>query len=323
MKIKQILAFLFFSALNCSGQAAAQISVFEDLLYWHASQETTSVWAYQFTLNPSNNVNDPVNQGTYFTEPNVHFGWSPGVRLGMQYTPDNYFDTELYWTNFSTKTTDSITVPDGQLLLPQFFNGFTTTNVYNAAQLYWHLEMNMIDAMIGRQFNPLDSLSVHPFVGIKGGTINQTINSAWQMLFFDIPLYHADEHLKNNFSGIGPSLSLNSLWTLFKGFNIRSDFQTALLWGYWKVNDSFNRPVSLFYPQKYIESNTNNSLGAFMASYFLGFEWTFQVRATVTLKAGYEMQFWNNQLRLPVFQALPIHGDLTLQGGTCGIYINL
>lgn len=60
-----------------------------------------------------------------------------------------------------------------------------------------------------------------------------------------------------------------------------------------------------------------------MASYFLGFEWRFQAKALVTLRAGYEMQFWSNQLRLPIFQALPIHGDLTLQGGTCGIHINI
>lgn len=327
MKKKQRCAFIFFSALSFSCHAVEQLSVFEDLLYWHASQQTTSDWAYQFSLVDPNVFKYAPTQGTYFTEPNTYFGWSPGVRVGIQYTPQNFFDTKLYWTHFSTKANDSITAPPGQFLLPEFFNGFTSSYLYNAAQLNWHLEMNMIDAEISHSFHPLDSFILRPSVGIKGGTINQTIHSSWQMQFLGAQVYSATENLKNNFAGLGPSIGLDGLWSLYKGIRIRSDFKTALLWGHWNVNDSYHRPGAVFIiipvPAATINSNTSNSLGAFMASYFLGFEWTFQAKHSVTLKAGYEMQFWSNQLRLPVFQALPIHGDLTLQGGTCGIYINL
>lgn len=326
MKKKQILSSIFLSAF-CLCSQAGNLSVFEDLLYWHASQQTTSVWAYQFSLVDPNIFRFSPTQGTHFTEPNVSFGWSPGLRLGLQYTPEHCFDTSLYWTHFETKTNDSILAPQGQMLLPEFFNGFTSGYLYNAAQVYWHLNMNMIDAEIGHPFHPLDSLTLRPSVGIKGGTINQKIHSAWQMNFFNNQVYNATENLKNDFSGLGPSLGIDSLWDLYKGIGIRSDFKAALLWGHWKVTDTYHRPGSLFFiipfPEATIRSNTNNSLGAFMASYFLGFEWTVPAKASITLKAGYEMQFWSNQLRLPVFQALPIHGDLTLQGGTCGIYINL
>lgn len=318
---KQIFAFIVLNTLSFSIQATKQLSVFEDLLYWHASQQTTSIWAYQFSLNSS--PMDPTSQGTYFTEPNTYFGWSPGLRLGIQYTPDNYLDTKLYWTHFSTKTNDSLTAPSGTWLLPQFFNGFTTTNVYNSAELNWNLEMNMMDVKVGHPYNPLDTLIIHPSIGIKGGTINQSLHSKWQMTVLDIPLYNATENLKNNFAGLGPSLSLESIWRLYKSFSILGDLETALLWGHWNIEDDFHRPNPLFYTQKTIQSNTSDSLGTFMAGYFLGFEWSFQAKALVTLRAGYEMQFWSNQLRLPIFQALPIHGDLTLQGGICAIYINL
>lgn len=327
MKKTPIRAFIFFNVLTLSSQAAGQLAVFEDLLYWHASQQTTSDWAYQFSLVDPNVFKYSPTQGTYFKEPNVYFGWSPGLRVGIQYSPQNFFDTKLYWTHFSTKTNDSITAPSGQVLLPEFFNGFTSSYLYNAAQLNWRLEMNTIDAEISHLFYPLDSFTLRPSVGVKGGTINQTIHSSWQMQFLGDQVYSATENLKNDFFGLGPSLGLDSLWNLYKGIHIRSDFKTALLWGHWHVQDTYHRPGSLFIiipiPEATIHSNTSNSLGTFMASYFLGLEWTFQAKTSVTLKVGYEMQFWSNQLRLPVFQALPIHGDLTLQGGTCGIHINL
>ncbi len=323
MKKKQIIVFAFLSALSFSSQAAAQLSVFEDFLYWHASQEPTSSWAHQITLVPTDDINDSIAQGTYFTESNVHFRWSPGVRLGIQYKPDHFIDAKLYWTHFSTKTNDSITTTQNHWILPEFFNGFSTIHVYNAAQIDWHLNMNMIDAKMGHPFHPLDALTIHPSVGIKGGTINQSIHSAWKMTLLDIQLYNSTENVNNHFSGLGPSLSLDSQWHLYKGISIRSDLETAWLWGRWNVSDIYFSPTSILGPQKNIKSETHNSLGSFMSSYFLGFEWTFQAKAQVTLKVGYEMQFWSNQLRLPVFQALPVHGDLTLQGGTCGIYINL
>ena len=58
-----------------------------------------------------------------------------------------------------------------------------------------------------------------------------------------------------------------------------------------------------------------------MLRYFAGIDWTYEAKASVALKVGYEMQYWMNQLRLPLFQQVPVHGDLTLQGGTCGILI--
>ena len=317
MTKKRLLAFMMISTLSLCAHAKKQWAVFEDFLYWHASQETTSIWAYQFSLKDSG------DQGTYFTEPNTHFAWSPGLRLGVEYKPDAYPDIKFYWTHFSSKTKDSLTAPEGQFLLPQFFNGFTTASVYNSAQLDWHIKMIMLDLKMGHTFIPLDSLTIHPSLGIKAGSINQSIHSSWQMSLFNFPLYNATEDLKNNFSGLGPSLSLDGVWGLYKGLSIRADFETALLLGRWNIEDDFHRPNSFFYPEKSIQSTTHDSLGAFMTSYFLGLEWTFKAKALVTLRAGYELQFWGNQLRLPVFQALPIHGDLTLQGGTCGIYINI
>lgn len=226
MTKKQLLAFILINGLSLCVHAETQWSVFEDLLWWHASEQPTSIWAYQFMLKTLSG-----DQGTHFTEPNTYFKWSPGVRVGGQYKSDNHLDFKLYWTHYSTKTDESLKAPEGQLLLPQFFNGFTAQNVYNSAKMDWRIKMNMLDAKVGYDFNPLDSLTIHPSIGIKGGTINQSIHSAWEMTFLDLPLYNATEDLKNNFSGLGPSIGLDGAWHIYKGFGIQSHLETALLWG--------------------------------------------------------------------------------------------
>lgn len=323
MKKRQLITCVFLMFLSRFTAASGELTVFEDLIYWHASQETTSPWAYVQTVQIPTPPPRPSNT---YTEPNVYFSWSPGLRVGILYEQPDFFDTKVYWTYYSTKTQEAITAAANEIILPEFFNGFTSLSLFNAAQLDWRLILNMIDAEIGHQFNPLDTLAVRPFIGIKGGTINQTIHSSWQENAFHTTLYSATENLKNNFFGIGPSFGIDSAWQLYKNIRIRSDFAAALLWGHWNIKDTFHPPEAQLglITERNISSTMNNSmLGSFMAKGFMGLEWTFKAKALVTIKAGYEMQFWSNQLRLPVFQAVPVHGDLTLQGATCGILINL
>jgi Legionella pneumophila major outer membrane protein precursor len=302
------------------GWATGQLTVFEEIFYWRASQESTSPWAYQQT--------QPLTTppGAVYTEPNAYFRWSPGGRLGIIYKPKSFLDTKLYMTYFSTKARESIIAPPGQFLIPEFFSGFTTENLFNAAQLNWRLILNMFDLEIGHAFQPIDTLTFRPFIGVKGGTINQTIHSHWEANFVNNTVYSAKENLRNDFLGIGPSFGIDGIFALSTNLAIHSDVATALLWGRWNIKDTYHRPAAFLglIPQTTITTNTKHSnLGSFMARYFLGLAWTYQAKATVIIKAGYEMQFWSNQLRLPLFQALPVHGDLTLQGGTCGILIKL
>jgi hypothetical protein len=65
----------------------------------------------------------------------------------------------------------------------------------------------------------------------------------------------------------------------------------------------------------------DSSLGSLNLNYFLGLEWIHRGDVTITARLGYELQWWANQQRLPTFQQLPMHGDLTLQGLTCGISV--
>ena len=98
------------------------------------------------------------------------------------------------------------------------------------------------------------------------------------------------------------------------------------MWGNWKVSDMYNRPgalLGIITPTTITTDLNDAKLGTLMFNYFLGLEWFYRGRSDLSLQLGYEMQFWPNQVRLTMFQQLPTHGDLTLQGATCRIHINL
>ncbi len=303
--------FLILSFITSMG-FSAQPSFFSEFLYWQASQQTSSPWASVITISDTLALKD-------FVATNVDFKRQPGFRGGVGYRLPDFMDMRFYWTYFASDASETLSASPGHLILPEFFNGFTSGNFFFAAQLQWRLKMNMFDLELGHTLQALQGLNFRPYIGVKGGTINQSIHSSWNAF-----LYTSTENLKNNFYGIGPKAGIDSEWAIYKDLYIVGDFFAAFLWGRWNVEDVYSRPAafSIISPTT-IRSNTNHSmLGTYMFKSFLGLQWTHQGSATVTLKAGYEMQLWANQLRLPTFQQLPLHGDLTLQGGTCGIFVD-
>jgi hypothetical protein len=65
----------------------------------------------------------------------------------------------------------------------------------------------------------------------------------------------------------------------------------------------------------------DSSLGVPVLRYFLGLEWVHKGNVTLNARVGYELQWWANQQRMLAFQQLPMHGDLTIEGLTCGVSI--
>lgn len=313
--MKKILILILFALLSMHPlRASAEgLSVFGDLLVWHASQETSSTWA-NIVSRPQSNVVD-------FDATNVDFSWNSGFRGGFLYEPTrNSREIGIYWTYFPAKSSSNFNVGE-QIVIPEFFSGFASGNLFFGANLDWKIMMNMFDLELGKKLNLGQGLIVRPAIGIKAGTINQTINCEW-----DAVVYKSNEKLKNNFFGVGPSFGVNTTWNLYKNISLIGDLTTALMWGNWKINDTYTRPEALFgvvTPTTITTSMNKMQLGTMMLDYFMGFEWIHQGKFNVIFKVGYEMQIWSNQLRIPTFQQLPVHGDLTLQGGTCHIRIDL
>lgn len=309
-KLAKHIVFLIMFIMPLYARATGS-AVFADLLVWHASQETSSSWA---------SIISDSGRELDFDATNVNFHWNSGFRGGFQKELGcDFWDTKFYWTYFPSKTSKNFSIAN-QIVFPEFFSGFLSNNFFFGGNINWRLTLNTIDFELGRKLNLGESITIRPAIGIKGGSIHQKINCNW-----DAAIYTATETLKNNFSGLGPSFGVDCTWNICNNFNIFGDFATAFMWGNWKVNDKYSRPAALsglITPTTITTSLNNSKFGTLMFKYRTGLEWIYEGKYRFTFQLAYEMQFWPNQLRLPTFQQLPVHGDLTLQGGTCQILID-
>ncbi len=296
-----------------------KVDIFADFLVWFASEEPSSAWG-----SIAGSTFNPLIVDT-FEAKGISFGWDFGFRVGagtkLKY---DHWDTQLYWSWFRTIAHSSIPTTNS-LILPEFFGGFVNGDHAKNGKLHWTLLFNMCDWELGRRYEIGKRLSLRPFLGLKGGWINQTIRSLWQVNAREVqgvtlPVdYSAKEDLKNNFWGIGPSVGVNSMWNLVHfeshALNLFGDFSTAMMRGTWMCKDRYSNPT----PYEIFVNMKNTSLGALMMRGFLGFGWDAywnREKYHFAAKLGYEMQLWLNQLRIPTFQQIRLHGDLSLQGGT-------
>ncbi len=313
MNMQKILLHIFV-LITCIYSAlvqAATTTAVADLLIWHVSQETESTWASVASISG--------NHTTKIYAPNVQFDWDPGFRVGFIREDSNQvWDSSFIYTYFQAKTNATIS-NNLQVVFPEFFSGFASGNFFFGGALTWRLQMNMFDYDFGRKVNLSPDITIRPAIGLKGGTIYQHINSTWNAL-----AYTSTEKLENNFVGLGPSFRLDSSWHLLKNLNLFGNFATAWMWGNWQISDVYSRPaVSGIVTATTISTELHNTqLGTMVFDYCLGLELDSKSKPGLKIQVGYQMQLWVNQLRIPTFQILPVHGDLTLQGGTCRVIIS-
>lgn len=309
---------------NISSRTCGNWDLFVDAFAWFASEESSAVWI------------DIINIGdnsSSFTAQDLKFNWNVGFRAGAGYNLEyDQWDTQLYWSYFRTKahqnielSPEFIPVIDGVLVTeeihPEFFAADLSKIFAQSAKIRWTLLYNMVDWELGRNYWVSRSLSLRPFVGLKGGWINQAILVQYNNLIIaSAPTeISAREYVKNDFWGIGPAGGINSKWKL-RHFcthfpTLFGDFSAATMWGTWHCSDLYHDTTG-----EQISVNTRNTaLGALMFRGFLGIGWDVDFnrgRSHFATKLGYEMQLWVNQLRVATSQLVRLHGDLTLQGVT-------
>ena len=312
------LALLLALLAGCSAAMAEGVMPFGDVLVWHASEETSSIWSSTITTSGTPQT---------FSAENVQFDWNAGFRIGFAHQADSQsWDARLYWTNF--RSTDNTEIPPGNhLIVPEFFSGFVSgdAGIFNSAALHWNLTFNNIDFEFGRTIAVGNSISLRPAMGLKAALIDQKILANWALVDPIVGL-SATERVDHEFRGLGPCFSIDGRWNLpqYDNLTLVGAFSVALLWGTWNVDDTYERTDDAFPYLTYGAFTTSlkdSSLGTPNLNYFLGLEWTRHGDITVAARLGYELQWWANQQRLPTFQQLPMHGDLVLQGLTCGISV--
>ena len=118
----------------------------------------------------------------------VDFGWDVGIRAGLGYGMlHDQWKTKVYYTYFDTRGKDSISSSPGAVH-STFLGNFYVYNTdgsgisgpsYQKATIDWKIDFNMFDWDLGRSFWASPSIALFPFIGIKGGWIDQSIHSKW------------------------------------------------------------------------------------------------------------------------------------------------
>lgn len=301
----------FCGVPNISTRTDSGLTFSADFLYWFPSEEVSNIWASVISVGF-----DTSSWGA----PGFNFKWDYGFRVGTGYDFEyDQWDTALYWTWFRTETNRSIPFAADTVISPEFDAAFLTGNIALSLNGNWRLLLNMFDWELGRGYWVSKSLSLRPFLGVKGGWIRQSIHAHYNNLIIHSVLTHNSgrEHLKNNFWGVGPTGGINTKWnirTLGCSFlNLFGDFSVATMWGRWTCADVFESTV----PQTYSIKTKNAALGALMFRGFAGLGWDADLhKSHFAAKLGFETQIWLNQLRISTLQIQRLHGDLTLQGLT-------
>ncbi len=297
------------------------IDIFACALVWTAKESGTEAWAQKLTES---------NLKTDFDLLAVDFGWDAGFRVGIGYgMRHDQWDTQLYYTWFRTRGHDHVSGGPGTIH-SSFLGNFYVNNpdgdglsgiAYQKASIDWSIHYNIFDWELGRGFWVSKALSLRPFIGIKGGWIDQSIHSKWQnpdvaaAEFFDTGV----ENLKNNFWGIGPSAGIDTKWKMLDARNHRlwlfGDLSGAIMYGHWTFSDAYNNDID----QKVKVKLSHLNSGASMVRTWMGLGWdvTFsRGRYQFAAQLGYEMQFWFDQLQYYSFDDGRLVNELTLQGGT-------
>ncbi|NGX26746.1 MAG: hypothetical protein K940chlam6_00671 [Chlamydiae bacterium] len=290
--------------------SAFSFDLFADLLVWKASEQPSLLWA--------SSLGSTLGNIEVFEGKNLTFDWDTGFRVGGGHVFEcDCWDVQLYYTWFRSHGSKTIPKKD-EIIFTQFFAGFLKEDLAESAKIKLSLKYNMFDGQLGRNFCLTECFSLRPHIGLKGGWIDQAICTEWEnVILLPFSQFTSTEDLTNDFWGIGPSAGVDSKWELGRCFSIFGDFEMALLWGTWKNTDVYKNTRSEVTNVKMKDSH----LGSLMMGVYAGLGWETDICAWThfTARLGYEAQIWFSQFRIPTFQQLRVHGDLTLQGGTLNL----
>jgi len=275
-----------------SSSADAAFNVFVDALNWQATE--TIDWVY---LNSDSTPTQTINYQT------VDFNYKPGFRLGLGY--EGKLDSNLYYTGYHTEARDSQT---GNLT--SAFLGATAVRpsngyFYQSGQVAFIINYNMFDWDLGKRFKITPGFTLRPLVGIEGGWINQSVDTAFQ------GTVSVTENITNNFAGVGPKFGIETSYEIFSRCNghlsLLANIATSYLWGHWTVkdfvyntgtaDDSFSVP--------------SRNFGAVSVQGKVGANFDYK---KLSVSLAYEMSDWFDQFQVMDDDTGTHNNDLTLQG---------
>ncbi len=303
------------------------------LLYWKATQDGMVYGAHVKGIERE------------FLSPN--FEWHPGFKIGVGYnSPCDGWDIGVEWTNYKGKaanlnqasTTNALSTPsslvvpaDGESLavLWSAFQG--TLGVYAPSILAtvssftpfagelrtsWSAVLNGINIELGRDYWVSKYLTIHPFLGVEYGSIEQNFGMEifggyWSEVDLNIvigapvfqPALTGEVRVDNDYHGLGVVSGFDLNFYFGCGWSLYSHLAGAILYGEFNIkhNENIREAESPFSKTKILETTNHFKASRGILDLGLGVEWSTLVSESkylLTVQLGWEkhLYFHQNQM---------------------------
>lgn len=318
-------------------------------LYWRASEKGLTY----AIMGDHDNPLDPVPQQILSNGKSLHpdFKYHSGYRIGAGWVmPHDHWDIYCTYTRYHVLNRDSANIgaqapdlanilippPPGQYIAPFWIAKLFINNLpapVNSANAAWKLHIDLIDALLGKEFCISKWFTLRPFFGMRTGWINQKYNLHFTRLqapFEPSNIAHKwDLDMKNDFWGIGVKAGLDANWCMGYGFSIFGDAAISLLNGFFDTR--FKQTAQGFDVDEILSSNdffenkNNLHTNVLIADLGIGLEWSKSFcndRFLFAIWGGYEQhiffeqnQFMNYQYDFTLLQIIELLNSLASDPG--------
>ena len=253
------------------------------------------------------------------------FDWSSGFRVGIGWnTKHDDWDFLLSWMRFYSHEKNSVASSGSTYVDPTIALGPVAS-----ASANFHLHLNQIELVLGREFYVSRALSLKPLVGIITSWIDQKYITHYDTMLGIGSLGNGTFNKntnKNDFWGTGLKGGINTQWELGWGFSIFGNGALSILYGKFDVKKTseVNASTGGVPINKNPSATDNFHLARYIADVSLGMRFDYMFnddRIHLGLQGGWEdhIYFGQNQFLTStniynVGQIESANQDLTLQG---------
>lgn len=267
----------------------------------------------------------------------VDFDYEPGFKLGMGYRiNEQAWDLFANWTwlrshpHLSEHSTSSSFIISG--IQSPTAGSLDFINA-SSAKAHGKFTFDSVDIELGKEYFIGKRISLRPFAGIKTAWVNQNVrikfynpatlnennqNGAGSNL---VLLPDIKEKLHNHTFGIGPRAGVNSRWMLGGSqFAFLANASASLLWEEYEFFGAAYIIGPNGVPRGGSVESEGNSIKP-VAEGFLGFDWGMCLpkKTRLRIAAGYEMQYFWDQLEFAFGQVIDQKQALSLHGLTASV----
>lgn len=261
---------------------------------------------------------------------NMDFDFMPGFKIGtgITFKRDNW---DLYAEYTWLHGEDHKSSNGGALgLEPMYPDVNSIANYvgsgpifYGTGKAKWKIKLDFVDLDLGRNYYVGKYLTLHPYFGLRGAWIRQSLEALHQLVLAPNFLNSKDGTVS---WGLGPKLGLDANWDLSSGWRIISNGSADLLYTHYSAiyrSSIFNpKTVPALLPQK-ISEHDMDTVRAHM-DIELGFGWgtyLYCKNLYLDLGATYDFQVFFGQNMFRKFfvgggvpSSLLYAGNLYIQG---------